>query len=373
MKHLVLLGAGHAHVHMLATLTERPLPGVEVTLVAPYPRQLYSGMVPGFVAGHYTLEDCVIPLAPLVSGGHVQWLQRHAVGLDATTRTLTLNDGSTIGYNVLSVNTGPVQDRQKVEASIPGATKHALFVRPIETFGTLWPKVVDLARRRALRVTVLGGGAAGIELACAVAYRLPTASVTLVAGDATVGVNYPLSAQRRIVTALKSRRITVLQERAVDVTADAVRLANGAQLACDVPIVAIGAHAPPWLQGSGLALDDQGFIAVDACQRCTSHAEVFAVGDVSTRVDRTLARSGVYAVRAGVPLAKNLRAVLAGVEPTRYEPQSKTLNLLSCGERYAIGAWGNWSFEGRWVWLLKDWIDRRFIRAYSRAARHAQP
>jgi len=367
MKHLVLLGAGHAHVHMLATLAEHPLPGVKVTLVAPYPRQLYSGMVPGFVAGHYTLEDCVITLAPLLQGGHAQWLQHHAIGLDAATRILTLNDGSTIGYDVLSVNTGPVQDRQRIEKSIPGATTHALFVRPIETFGALWPKVVALAQGRALRVAVLGAGAAGIELACAVVHRLPTASVTLVAGVATLAANYPRPVQQRIAKALKMRRITVLQERAVGVTADAVLLANGAQLACDVPMMATGAQAPPWLQGSGLALDDQGFIAVDACQRCTSHPEVFAAGDVCTRVDRTLARSGVYAVRAGIPLAKNLRAVLAGVDPVNYQPQDKTLNLLSCGDRYAIGAWGNWSFEGRWVWLLKDWIDRRFIHQYSRS------
>jgi len=365
MKHLVLLGAGHAHVHMLATLAQRAQPGVSVTLIAPYPRQLYSGMVPGFVAGHYTLQDCVIPLAPLLAAGGVQWLQRHAVGLDATTRTVTLDDGSTVSYDVLSVNTGPVQDRQRIEQLIPGAAKHALFVRPIESFGALWPKVVALAQTRALRVAVIGGGAAGIELACATAYRLPTASVSLICGEAPVGGGYAPSVQRRIVKALKRRRIAVLQERAVAIAADTVRLANGAQLACDVPVMAIGAQAPAWLQGSALALDEHGFIAVDACQRSTSHAQVFAAGDVSSRVDRALARSGVYAVRAGRPLANNLHAVLAGMEPTVYQPQEKTLNLLSCGARYAIGSWGAWSFEGRWVWRLKDWIDRRFINRYS--------
>lgn len=368
MKHLVMLGAGHAHVHLLSTLAAQPLAGVQITLVAPFPRQLYSGMVPGFVAGHYTLDDCVIPLAPLLENSGVTWLARSAVGLDAQARTLTLDDGSTLSYDVLSVNSGPVQDRQKIEQLIPGARANALFVRPIEAFGALWPQVLELAQNRALRVAVVGGGAAGIELACALAYRLTGSSVTLLSGDATVGANYPPAVRARVIQALRERHITVIAERATGIAPGEVTLANGAQLACDVPLIALGAQAPAWLQGSGLALDDAGFIAVDACQRSTSHAQVFAAGDVSTRTDRELARSGVYAVRAGPPLAKNLRAVLAGVESSVYTPQDKTLNLLACGDKSAIASWGNWSAQGRWVWWLKDRIDRGFIKKYSQPA-----
>lgn len=365
MKHLVMLGAGHAHVHMLSTLATQPLARVQITLVAPFPRQLYSGMVPGFVAGHYALEDCVINLAPLLANSEVQWLQCSAVGLDADKRTLTLDDGSTLAFDLLSVNTGAVQDRQKIEQMMPGARQHALFVRPIEAFGALWPQVVELADNKPQRVAVIGGGAAGIELACAVAHRLQGSSVTLVAGDAPVGANYPDNVRARIVRALKMRRITVLPDRATGISATSVALGNGGQLACDVPVMAIGAHAPGWLQGSALALDEQGFIAVDQFQRSVSHPEVFAAGDVASRIDRPVTRSGVYAVRAGVPLAGNLRAVLAGAEPRPYIPQTRTLNLLACGEKYAIASWGGWSAEGKWVWWLKDRIDRGFIKKYS--------
>lgn len=368
MKHLVMLGAGHAHVHMLSTLATRPPAGVRITLIAPYPRQLYSGMVPGFVAGHYALEDCVINLAPFLSNSDVQWLQHNAVGLDADARTLTLDDGSTLTFDLLSVNTGAVQDRQKIELLMPGARKHALFVRPIETFGGLWPRVVELAHVQPLRVAVIGGGAAGVELACAVAHRLKGSSVTLVAGEFPVGSNYPQSVQRRIVQVLRQRHITVIQEHATGISATEVQLGNGTQLTCDVPVMAIGAQSPNWLQGSGLALDPQGFIAVDMFQRSTSHHHIFAAGDVSSRLDRNLPRSGVYAVRAGVPLAHNLHAVLAGVAPRPYTPQAKTLNLLACGDKFAIASWGNWSAEGHWIWWLKDHIDRGFIRKYSQSA-----
>ena len=366
-KQLVLLGAGNAHIHVLSTLAKQPVPGVQITLIAPYPRQLYSGMVPGFVAGHYALEDCVIELEPLLKNTRIRWLQHSVTALDVNAATVTLDDGSEISFDWLSVNTGPVQDRQRLEQTLPGAREHGLFVRPIETFGALWPRVTELAKTRALRIAVLGGGAAGVELAMAIQHRLPTSSVSLVTGGAAVAAHYIPTVQQRVTHALKLRNITVLTDLAVGIQSDQVSLASGARLACDVPVIATGGQAPAWLDGSGLALDEQGFIAVDACQRSTSHARVFAAGDVSTRMDQLLARSGVYAVRAGPALSKNLLAVIAGIPPSPHMPPANSLNLLSCGNRFAIASWGRYSAEGRWVWRLKDWIDRSFIKRYRKA------
>lgn len=366
MKKLVLLGAGHAHVHVLSTLAAQPLPGVQVTLVAPFPRQLYSGMVPGFVAGHYTLDECVIPIEPLLKGTDITWLARSITALNADAKTITLDDGSTLDFDWLSVNTGPVQDRQKIEALMPGAGEHGVFVRPIESFGALWPQLLARASTQALRVAVIGGGAAGIELCMAVRHRLPKASVTLINGSGELAANYPERVRQRVSQALKKRGIVVLLERASGIQAGAVTLESGATLACDVPLIATGAQAPAWLRDSGLALDEQGFMAVDAYQRSPSHNFIFAAGDVSTRIDQELPRSGVYAVRAGPALLKNLTAVLAGEPPVPHFPPKKTLNLLSCGDHAAIASWGEYRAQGRWVWWLKNWIDRGFIKRYSR-------
>lgn len=366
MKKLVLLGAGHAHVHVLSTLAAKPLPGVQVTLVAPYPRQLYSGMVPGFVAGHYTLEECVIQLGPLLKGTDITWLPRSVTALDANAQRVTLDDGSTLDFDWLSVNTGPVQDREKTEASLPGAREHGLFIRPIESFGALWSKVLEKAHAQPLRLAVIGGGAAGIELCMAVRQRLPHASVSLINGNGELAASYPAPVRQRVRQALKARGIDVLLERASRIQADKLTLESGATLACDVPLMATGAQAPAWLAQSGLALDEQGFIAVDAFQRSPSHDHIFAVGDVSTRIDQTLPRSGVYAVRAGPALLTNLSAVLAGVPPVPHWPPKNTLNLISCGDHSAIASWGHYSAQGRWIGWLKDWIDRGFIKRYSR-------
>ena len=365
MKHLLMLGASHAHIHLLSTLAKAPLTEVRITLLAPYPRQLCSGVMPSFVAGHYTLDDCAILLEPLLQNTDITWVHGHAAALNVQKKILTLEDGSTHAFDVLSINTSPVQDRTRIEQLMPGAREHALFARPLESFAALWPKVVELGQKKPLRVAIIGGGAAGFELACAVAHRLPNAAVTLLSGNTPIGANYPTKVQALMTRALRVRGITMIQERAVALAAGEVALSGGARLACDVPLIAVGAQAPAWLQASGLALDAQGFVAVDACQRSTSHPQIFAAGDVATRVDLSLPRSGVYAVSAEPPLARNLRAVLAGIDPSPYLPQHTTLNLLSCGNRRAIASWGQWSAQGLWAWWLKNWIDRSFIKKYS--------
>ena len=371
LKHLVLLGAGHAHVHVLHGLAQGRPADLNITVIAPYPRQLYSGMVPGFVAGHYALDECVIPLEGLLARCGARYIPSRSVAMDADAKTVTLANGETVGYDWLSLNTGPVMDREKIEAQMPGAREHALFVRPIEAFGQLWPRVAAMAQRQKMHLAVVGAGAAGLELAMAAAHALacpssaPGSRVTLVSGAQAPGASYPAGVQRRIARALQRLRIEVLPEACVGLDAGGVKLDNGWHLACDLPLLALGAQTPAWLAGSGLALDGAGFVAVNAFQQSTSHLAVFAAGDVASRVDAPHARSGVYAVRAGPPLLANLRAAMQGQLLKPYPPQQRTLNLLSCGGRHAIAVWGGLSVEGAWVWRWKDRIDRRFVASYA--------
>ncbi len=371
MKHLVLLGAGHAHVHVLEGLAAHKPRDVRVTLIAPVDAQLYSGMVPGFVAGHYTLDECVISLKRLIETSGVQFIEGSAASIKADIQMLTLSDGQVIDYDVLSLNTGASIDFEKIEAVMPGARKQAMFVRPMPVFVKLWPQALALAASRPLHLAVVGAGAAGLELAMAAAHQLrgpaypPGSRITLVTGSLAPAQSYPPSVQRRVLRTLEHLEITVVQESCVAVNEGELVLGSCAKLPCDVPLLAIGVQAPAWLANSGLALDEKGFLAVDHFQQSTSHALVFAVGDVASRADSPHSRSGVYAVRAGPPLLRNLLAGIGSQALTPYAPPARTLNLLSCGSRYAIAAWGPFSVEGGWVWRLKDRIDRQFVQRYS--------
>jgi NADH dehydrogenase FAD-containing subunit len=167
--------------------------------------------------------------------------------------------------------------------------------------------------------------------------------------------------------ALKARAITVLQDVATAIRSNEVLLGCGAGLACDVSIVATGTQAPTWLASSGLQLDAEGYVVVNAFHQSASHAGVFAVGDICSRTDRPVIRNGAQAVRAGPALAHNLASITSGQAMREDLPPANSLNLLFCGDHYAIGCWGGYSFEGRMAWWLKNWIDRRFVARYRQA------
>jgi pyridine nucleotide-disulfide oxidoreductase family protein len=365
-QQLVLLGGGHAHLHVLQDLARTPLASVRVVLVSPHGTLSYSGMVPGVVAGLYPPAACTIPLARLAASAGVTHRLRLAVGLDAAARRLWLDDGSNLHYDLLSVDTGGRQDPQ----ALPGAAEHALFVRPLGAFVEQLATRLDRVGGEAPRWVVIGGGAAGFELAMALRHRPPPRPgrpcfVTLVAGGAPLLVGYPPGVVRRAERALSGAGVEVLRLRALAVGADAVEFPGGLLRGCDGCAIATGVTGPSWLAGSGLALDDQGFVRTGPTLQSVSHPDVLAAGDVATRVDVASPRSGVHAVRSGPALARNLRLLLAGGQPMPYLPPGRTLNLLSCGDRRAIVSYGGGAAEGRWAWCWKDRIDRAFVALHG--------
>lgn len=378
IKKLLLLGAGHAHVEVLARLAQGRPGNLDVTVLTPYPHQTYSGMTPGFVAGHYTEDDCRIALEPLMRAAGARWVQGRCNGIDAAQRLVSVQTAAgmqgapvTLAYDLLSIDTGAVLDRARLEAEMPGAATHALPIRPIEAFTTFWPQVMELAQTRAVSLAVVGAGAGGIELVFAAeqAIRLQGhagARFTLVTGGPEVATGYAPGVQRRVLRQLKRRGITVLREACTGVGEGELHLGNGARLACDVPLLAIGTHAPAWLQGSGLALSEAGHVQVNEFQQSTSHANVFAAGDVANRIDQAHPRSGVYAVRAGPPLAHNLLAAHEGQALKAHQPPRHSLNLLSCGTGHAIASYGPLHLEGAWAWWWKNRIDQGFMARYRR-------
>lgn len=350
MKNLVLLGAGLAHVQLLSRLARKPASGTQITLIAPYPVQLFAPMVPGFVAGHYALDECLIPLEALLKRADVPWLNRPVVAFDANARTVKLDNGSTFSFDWLSVNTDLVQDRQQIEAAMPGAREHCLFLRPLASFGTLWPRVAELGASRALRIAVLGATHEAIELALAVRQRLPNAAVTLVADDPQITGQTQAAAQNRRVAILKQDRITLLPDVAVRIEAEQILMASGVRLACDVPLLAIPGQTPAWLAESGLILDGNGFAVLDACRRSLSHPNVFAAND----------RGG----GADPALVKNLSALLSGASARPYAGSSSAMQFTAYGNRRALLEWGQFSAQGRWVGWLKDRLDRHYLQRY---------
>ncbi|MFZ1909154.1 MAG: FAD-dependent pyridine nucleotide-disulfide oxidoreductase, partial [Burkholderiales bacterium] len=106
MKQLLLLGGGHAHAFVLRSLIGAPIEGARVTLVTPHRHHLYSGMLPGLVAGHYALGGCVIDLAQLAARAGVAVVYDRVASIDPLRRMARLERGGEIEYDLASLNLG---------------------------------------------------------------------------------------------------------------------------------------------------------------------------------------------------------------------------------------------------------------------------
>ena len=369
MQRLVLLGGGHAHVHVLDALGGRPPADVETVLISPYTRQVYSGMLPGWIAGHYHIDQCTIPLDVLAGRCGCRHVVSHGLAVDFEKRLVLCADGSKMAFDVLSIDVGPVADL----AHIQGAEQFALPVRPLESFIAGWEAILAQARIRSrAHLAIIGGGAGGVELALNMQYRLvreigaTEVKIALVSGTSALFPGHAEGVRKRLSRLLSDRGIeTVTGVFVAAVDSQGVYLANRELLPAEQSILATGAAAPQWPRESGLVCDEEGYILVNEHLQSVSHANVFAAGDVATMQDHPRPKSGVYAVRAGPPLAENLRRALRGETLLDYVPQRRALYLIGTGDRSAVASWGPLSWEGRWVWNWKDRIDRKFIARYQ--------
>ncbi|WP_233205169.1 FAD-dependent oxidoreductase [Alkalicaulis satelles] len=368
VRNLVLAGGGHAHAVLLSRW--RPRPGVQITLINPGQRAAYSGMLPGHVAGHYPLEALQIDLARLCRRAGARLIEGRVCGLDPDARNvqvMTAGGARTVTYDVLSLDVGG----QGAVPPVTGAA-HIIPARPLDALAARWALHLEQVRSGAVppEVCITGAGAAGVELALAAAHRLarsgvrgPCVSLVEAGGEITPGL--PARARRTLLRKLDAAGIKrVTGARLTGADAQGVTLADGQRLPASLIIAAAGVRAQDWLAGTGLALND-GFVAVNAHLESLSHRGVFACGDCAHLDHAPRPKAGVYAVRAAPVLAHNLIAALEERDMQVFTPQRSYLHLIALGDKRALAVRNGLSLSGRWVWRIKDAIDRRFMRQLS--------
>lgn len=373
-KDLVLVGGGHSHVGVIKRFGMEPVPGVRLTVVCRDVHTPYSGMLPGFIAGHYDYDDTHIDLLPLARFAGARFIHDEVTGIDLANRRLRFENRPDLAYDFVSINTGSTPG-----LDVPGAEGRVVPVKPINNFIARWTGFVErvLALNRAPRIGVVGTGAGGVELTLATQFNLQQRlralgravepELHLFGSDPTVLGTHNTRVQRKFERILAERGVHVHgSARVTEVTDQGLRLTDGTQHELDEILWVTNASAPEWPRRCGLDVNEKGFIQVRETLQTLSYPEVFAVGDVATMVDHPREKAGVFAVRQGPPLEANLRRLLLGEEPRPFHPQSKFLSLISTGDKYAVASRSFWALEGGWAWTWKDWIDRRFMDKYNK-------
>ncbi len=374
MKRLVLVGGGHSHVEVLRAFGREPDPRIELVLVSPDRYTPYSGMLPGWIAGHYTFADCHIDLAGLARFANARFIPMQVAGIAPADREVRLDDGTVLGYDACSIDIGSAPPVSAIE----GARAHAVPVKPVGAFiQALESMAIDARNGRALRMALIGAGAAGVEVLLSVQHRLqrdaPSApiSFSLITASPTILPSHARRAREIFLRILRERQIVLITDFSVrSMDGSCIHAVDGNVVEADFIVIATGAEPASWPTASGIDTDPHGFIMIHDTLQTQSDPALFAAGDIASMPDRPYPKSGVYAVRQGPILAANLRNVLTNQPLARYSPQRHALALISTGNRYAVASRGPWTLEGRWVWTWKDHIDRRFMNKYNRMPVH---
>jgi selenide,water dikinase len=372
---IVLVGGGHTHVQVMTAFGMKPEPGVRLTLVTDRLITPYSGMLPGHVAGFYSHDEMHIDLARLARATGTRLIHAEATGLDRVGKQLLLRDRPPLAYDTLSLNLGITPDL----SGIAGAAGHGVAVKPISSFlGRLETMLSRAAKPDGpRRFAVVGGGAAGVEIAFALRTRLDAIArgagqapevfaLTLVSGGPLVATLND-GVRRRLSEALARRSIAVLTGfEAVALDETGLTAADGRTLPADAALFSTAARAPDWLGGADLPLAADGSVRTTATLQVEDDDAVFAVGDCATITGDPRPKAGVFAVRQGPALARNLRARTQGRMLAAHKAQRSYLVILMTGDGGAIAGRGAWfSAQGALVWRWKNWIDRRFMAMFS--------
>jgi NADH dehydrogenase FAD-containing subunit len=395
MQQILLAGGGHTHLAAVRAIADRTRDTAHIVLVSESQRLLYSGLMPGWLAGRHALADCEIDLQAVCALAGIQWVCDTLVNVDFPAQMAIGRSGRRYEFDRLSLNVGSDTQVSPADSSRPVV----LSVKPFGHFVSAWQAWLDQAPAHP-RCVVVGGGAAAFELACALQSQCGQHG-PLYGGTVQVVTSgqHLLASQGRLATWLAERSLAQRGIRAEfglrfvgtrdgamvcvsdrDAAADAAANESEREIPADLVVLATGARTPRWLTQAacrdGLAVADDGGLSVDADLRVVSRASVWASGDCASFAHGlSVPKSGVHALKQAPVLVESLVATLDSAQDTlhtaaqerasvaRYRPQRHALQLLDCGDATALACWGPWAASGALFWHWKQRIDRGFIAA----------
>jgi selenide,water dikinase len=384
---LVLIGGGHSHAIVLRMWAMQPLPGVRVTLISEGSDTPYSGMLPGHVAGFYSREACHIDLRSLCQFAGAVFYADQAVGLDLASQQVICAQHPPVGFDILSIDIGSTPqveiDDHMTNTNQSSVSCNAIPAKPVPQFLQWWDGLCQQLQAdpvASIKLAIIGGGVGGVELAINMQQRLQALVVPehlqlhLFSRSPTLLPQQNAWVQRYVQSLLRDRGVQLHLGTAVTGwDGRFLQTDTDKQFSFDASVWVTQATAPVWLADAGLAVDARGFIQVDDTLRSLSHASVFAAGDIAAMCNHPRPKAGVFAVRQGKPLYENLRRALQGENLQPFIPQRHYLSLIGTGDRRAIAVRGQLAVRLPLLWQWKDWIDRRFMRQFDRAALGQMP
>jgi NADH dehydrogenase FAD-containing subunit len=365
-KHLVLVGGGHAHMVTLQNLHHFIDKGHRVTVIGPSRHHYYSGMGPGMLSRTYSPDDIRFATEHVVSRQGGTFILDRVVRIKPRERIVYLESGNTIPYDVLSCNAGSYVPLH----SVMGEPTDIFSVKPIETLLAAQKRILELTALKKITVGIVGGGPSSLEIAgniwrLARDYGKFQPRIQIFAGSELMK-RFHEKIRKMSYRSMRNRDIEVIEhDYAREISSGQITLESGKSYGADVIFLAVGVKPSAIFEESGLPTGPDGGLLVNRFLQSVAHPEIFGGGDCIYFQDQPLDKVGVYAVRENPVLYHNLMAGLEGGALQAFDPGGSYLLIFNLGDGKGILGKNSLMFDGRLAFMLKDYIDRKFMRKFQ--------
>ena len=358
---LVLIGGGHSHIMLIMELSKKPIRGNRITLISNEIDTPYSGMIPGFIEGIYNWRETHIDLYKLCFKLDIRFIHSEVLEISAINKEIVLKNRPKIKFDVLSINTG-IQSNNK---TIKGALKYCIPVKPISKLSNNFLTEIEKNNN----IAFIGGGPASVELALGLQKRFKNnksnLKISIITGKNGLLSSFPPKTKKVAKQTLQKSQINVIEKvEVIEVQKDKLILSNKTKLKIDKSVLSTNAMPPEWIKKSDLFLNSNNFIIVnDKFQ--TNYNYVFAAGDIVDFNNQNLGKSGVFAVKSGKPLARSIRKFIQKEVAVPYKFNKSYLSIIGLANGLAIATKYNFTFTSRFCFLLKKFIDQKFVKKFN--------
>ena len=347
---VVIIGAGFAGLSAVGHLRKA---GLRVTVID---KNLYSTFQPllyQVATGGLNPGDVAYPVGGFTARRDARYIRGELTAIDAGTRVVRLEGGREIGYDYLILATGVAANYFGVQGAAENtfglySRADAIVLRDHIMNGFEWLSA-DPDGRREFAVTVVGGGATGVELAGTLGElrndvlraTFPDVNpdrlhIQLV--EMAPGLLMPFNEKLREYTRrqLAERGVDIRLNTTIrEVTPDRVVLADGTALASDLTVWAAGVAAPQAVAAWGLPQGKGGRLLVGPDLRVVGSERIFATGDIALDQENPSPQLAQPALQEGRHAAAQIIRLVHGepTEPFHYHDKG---TMATIGRRSAV-------------------------------------
>jgi NADH dehydrogenase FAD-containing subunit len=363
MKHLILVGAGQAHLHVLRQMVFAPLANTKVTLIAPTPGHADGRVIERFLHPSGQQDAPRNEWIRLVRRAKVHWVDDHLARIDAKHKMIYTKKGLQLPYDVMSMNIGA----KAAYPDVPGLKEHTMQVKENALTAL---QIKDLLK--ASTCAIVGNNAFAFDLALSLRDRRKREGVEgpvyLISNGGFLPDLLNDAKRTKIERWLLRRGVVPITNCAVKQIAAYVNddktiyFEDGRSIDVDRVAWLAEPSAHPVMLESELKVDQHGFSMAGPTLQMIGNDHVFAVGACKTFIGApSIDRTGIFVQDEAKVLWSNLQQF---VNPSFmkskmkvFVPHRNRFAMLNAGFRQTVLLYQDWVFAGGWCWWFKQQLS----------------